>query len=363
MLEVYSPSGSEKELASLLNDEIASRGFKVRSDRVGNILGEIGLEGPKILLCGHMDTVPGKIPVRTEGELLYGRGAVDAKSALAAMIAGTLAAKERSKIPFRVTVAAVVEEETSSKGIKALIGHSDNFDLAIFGEPSGNSNLIVGYKGSLRLQVAIETSGGHSASPWLSRNSYEEAYLFWKTFERAILQNDSESKFDSVTGCVTGASAGDSGNSVPSHATLDIDVRIPPKLNSMDLLKEIGKFGAIYGQEHPNVNVDLDAKDQTEAYLANHNTRGISAFRWAIRRAGLGKMCFVRKTGTSDMNLFAGKRETPMFAYGPGDSKLDHTANEHISISEYLKNIEVYSLALPRFAELLLNKCSTLTEM
>lgn len=359
MLEAYSPSGSETEVAALLNDEMSSRGFRVHSDKVGNIIGKIGSEGPRILLCGHMDTVPGKLPVRIVGESLYGRGAVDAKSALAAMIAGTLASKEKSELPFRVTIAAVVEEETSSKGVKSIMDRSDDFDLVIFGEPSGNPNLIVGYKGNLKLHVAIGTSSGHSASPWLTRNSYEEAYVFWKKFEDNILQNYSESKFENVTGCVTGARAGVSGNSVPSNATLDIDVRIPPNMNSKGLLTAIRRFEAIYREENPAIKVDIAAKDQTEPYLANQNTLGISAFRWAIRKAGLGQMAFIRKTGTSDMNLFAAKRKMPMFAYGPGDSKLDHTNYEHISIPEYLKTIHVYSLALPRFAELMLNSSTS----
>jgi LysW-gamma-L-lysine carboxypeptidase len=353
MLEAYSPSGSETKLANLLYEQMASQGFKVRFDPAGNVLGEIGEDGPRILLCGHMDTVSGEIPVHREGDQLYGRGAVDAKSALAAMIAGTLIARKRSQLPFRVTVAAVVEEETSSKGVKAIIEDCTHLDLAVFGEPSGASSVITGYKGSLKLQVTCETSGGHSASPWLSQNSYEETYSFWKAFETSILQNDSESKFSNVTGCVTGARAGDSGNSVPSHAVLDIDVRIPPNMKSIDLLNTARKFAAEYQRNHLGVSIDFQAKDRTEAYLANESTLGISAFRWAIRQAGLGQMSFVRKTGTSDMNVFAENRNTSMFAYGPGDSRLDHTATEHVSIVEYLKSIEVYGLALPRLAELI----------
>ena len=68
--------------------------------QLGNVIGELGDEGPRILLCGHMDTVPGEIPVRIEGDLLYGRGAVDAKSSLAAMLVGSILARERSNLHF-----------------------------------------------------------------------------------------------------------------------------------------------------------------------------------------------------------------------------------------------------------------------
>jgi LysW-gamma-L-lysine carboxypeptidase len=59
----------------------------------------------------------------------------------------------------------------------------------------------------------------------------------------------------------------------------------------------------------------------------------------------------VKKTGTSDMNLFAQCQNIPMFAYGPGESRFDHTEVEHVRISEYLACIEVYAQALARFAE------------
>jgi LysW-gamma-L-lysine carboxypeptidase len=51
---------------------------------------------------------------------------------------------------------------------------------------------------------------------------------------------------------------------------------------------------------------------------------------------------FVVKTGTADMNVVAPHwPETPVLAYGPGDSNLDHTPNEHIDLNEYLRAIEV----------------------
>ena len=156
MLEIYSPSGSEQQLAAFLEEQMRARGFKVRTDDVGNVIGELGADGPRILLCGHMDTVPGEIPVRLEGDFLYGRGSVDAKSSLAAMIAGASTAATSSPAPFRVTVAGVVEEERSSEGARALIASGNSYDLAVFGEPSGASNIIIGYKGSLQLHVTTK---------------------------------------------------------------------------------------------------------------------------------------------------------------------------------------------------------------
>jgi LysW-gamma-L-lysine carboxypeptidase len=355
MLEIYSPSGCEGRLAGFLLDHMSGRGFRARRDHVGNVIGELGEEGPRILLCGHMDTVPGEIPVRIEGDFLYGRGSVDAKSSLAAMIAGSSLAVERSPAPFQVSVAAVVEEETSSEGAKALIGSASPYDLAVFGEPSGASNIVVGYKGSLQLHVTCATKGGHSASPWLSKNSYEEAFEFWRAFKNTLIENESTSKFSAVTGCVTSAVAGGTTNNIPSRATLIINIRIPPSIKAAEMVNRIEEFTKHYQKSHEDTRFLIAVKDHTEAFLGNGDSTALRAFRWAIRKTIGVQASLVKKTGTSDMNLFAESYSMPMIAYGPGDSTLDHTENEKVSMGEYLSSVEVYANAIQQIASLACN--------
>jgi LysW-gamma-L-lysine carboxypeptidase len=84
-----------------------------RTDRAGNSIGEMGTGKRHLLFCGHMDTVPGVIRVRREGDRIYGRGAADAKSPMCAMISAAAAAKNPS---VRVTMACVTREEGDSLG-------------------------------------------------------------------------------------------------------------------------------------------------------------------------------------------------------------------------------------------------------
>ncbi|MBL8760739.1 MAG: acetyl-lysine deacetylase, partial [Phycisphaerae bacterium] len=56
------------------------------------------------------------------------------------------------------------------------------------------------------------------------------------------------------------------------------------------------------------------------------------------------------KTGTSDMNVVAPRWNCPIAAYGPGDSALDHTPREHISLTEYLRAARVLTQALESLA-------------
>ena len=117
MLEIPSLSGEERPLADYLRAEMARRGLRAHIDEAGNAVGEIGEAGPLVVLLGHMDTAPGVVPVRQEGDLLYGRGAVDAKGPLAAFICAAARVGPRAGVRLAV-VGAVEEESASSSGAR-----------------------------------------------------------------------------------------------------------------------------------------------------------------------------------------------------------------------------------------------------
>jgi len=80
MVEIPSLSGEESVLADFLVETMRDLGFQAHVDEAGNAVGTLG-DGPtEIVLLGHLDTVPGAIPVRVEDGQLFGRGSVDARS-------------------------------------------------------------------------------------------------------------------------------------------------------------------------------------------------------------------------------------------------------------------------------------------
>jgi LysW-gamma-L-lysine carboxypeptidase len=92
-------------------------GFEVGIDAIGNVIGVVGEGEPVILLCGHMDTVAGHMPLRVEEGKIFARGAVDAKGPLAAMIMATHEVSKDPNFRGKILVASVVEEEATSKEI------------------------------------------------------------------------------------------------------------------------------------------------------------------------------------------------------------------------------------------------------
>ena len=87
LVKHYSPSGQEQGAVEWLVERMQALGFdEAFADDAGNAVGMMG-NGPKqVVLLGHIDTVPGEIPVHMDDNILYGRGSVDAKGPLACFV-------------------------------------------------------------------------------------------------------------------------------------------------------------------------------------------------------------------------------------------------------------------------------------
>src|SRR5437879_9012382 len=162
MVSIPSFSTQERELGQWLVARLRGMGFAASRDEAGNVVAFWGSGPREVMLLGHIDTVPGFIPVRREGDRLFGRGAVDAKGPLAAAI--TAVARQPVGTGWRFTVIAAVEEEGSSRGARHLVNRRAPNQLVIL-EPSGWDAVTLGYKGSLRLRYRLSVPMGHGPGP------------------------------------------------------------------------------------------------------------------------------------------------------------------------------------------------------
>ena len=170
-LKLYSPSGQEKDISDFLFDKLTDLGFSnVHRDSANNVFGEIGSGSPTLLLCGHMDTVPGQINVQIKDNAIYGRGASDAKSSLISMLIAASSFKDKLN-SGKIIFSAVTDEEGTGQGIRELLKSNLQLDCAIFGEPSGIDKITVGYKGRYSVKFTCDTSPVHASAPWMSHNA------------------------------------------------------------------------------------------------------------------------------------------------------------------------------------------------
>lgn len=345
-LEEYTPSKAEAPLANLVKDKsINELGFEQANiDNVGNVIATKGSGCPIILLCGHMDTVPGRVPIRVENGYLYGRGASDAKGSLIAML---LAASEFPKQRGSIIFAGVVDEEGNATGIKELVRSKSTIDYAIFGEPSGINNITIAYKGRFAFRLTCDVgSSAHASAPWLAKNSIEEVYDFWQAIQSEIGRVESgKDRPGKITCSLTEISGGSSHNVTPQKCKITVDIRIPTTNTSKmihNLVASVIKDVAI----KKNVRATYRIEDMTEPFEANHTSPLVRALSLSILDVCKKRPILLRKTGTGDMNILGNAFKIPVVTYGPGDPHSSHTINERISISEYISSIDVFNRAL-----------------
>jgi len=355
LLGIYSPSGKEGDAANFLDSEMQKMGFEVGKDAIGNVIGVVGEGEPVILLCGHMDTVAGHLPLRIEEGKLFARGAVDAKGPLAAMIMAALYASKEPGFKGKILIASVVEEEATSRGVKYLITQGIEADYAVFGEPSGVENVTIGYKGQIQLKIALRTETGHASTPWLYDNALEKAYELWENIKNASSYpslDPSASPYNAVTACLVKLVGGRATSVVPFEAEMNLDIRVPIQFSTAKVYEQIQKIISKYHAANPKVLVKATVLDTVEPFEVNKASPLVHVLASSVRKVLNKPAVLLHKTGTGDMNILGKAMNLPIVTYGPGDSHLDHTLDEHIEIKEYLDSIQVYKEAILRLAEL-----------
>lgn len=320
LVSIPSPSGEETAAAERLAAFFEEAGRDVWLDDVGNVRAP-GDDG--VLLTSHIDTVPGEIPVEEKKGELWGRGSVDATGPLAAM---AVAAVETG-----ASFAGVVGEETDSRGARHLVETREEPNAVVNGEPSGADGITLGYRGILMGTYSTATDGMHSSRP--EPNAVQRAVSWWTAVENEFASDGPV--FERVTAKPVAMEGGRSADGLSTGATVDAQFRVPPGETAESVREAVESVGA--GTESAG---EVTWTDAIPPVMQSPRTDVARAFRAAIRRAGRDPR-LLRKTGTSDMNLYAAAWDCPMATYGPGDSSLDHAPDERLDLAEFDRAVAV----------------------
>lgn len=335
LVSQYSPSGEEHGAAAWLVTRMKALGFEQAFiDNAGNAVGVIGKGPQQVVLLGHIDTVPGQIKLEQVDNCLYGRGSVDAKGPLACFVDAV--AETGARDGWQFVVIGAVEEERNSQGARFAVDQYKP-DLAIAGEPNHWDRVALGYKGSAWANLTVKRSQTHTASGedtaaeravevWLRIKSYADSFNAGKT-----------KAFDKLLVTLRGTESG--SDDFEQWARLRVGVRLPIDVSPEDWYT---KLHAITG----NRQIEVERVGfAVSAWACEKNTQLVRAFLSGIRSQG-GEPRFVYKTGTADLNIVAPVWNCPAVVYGPGDSALDHTPNEHIELQDYVRAVRVLAHVL-----------------
>jgi acetylornithine deacetylase len=174
LIDIDSTTGREGEACRFLGGELRSRGYQVTEQPVSdgrfNVLA-LASPHPDVVLSTHIDCVPPFFPSRVDGGVLYGRGACDAKGALAAQVVA--AERLRQAGEAKLGLLFVVGEERGSDGALRANELAPGARFLLNGEPTG-SRLGRATRGVLRVKLVATGRAAHSSQPAQGVNAIDK---------------------------------------------------------------------------------------------------------------------------------------------------------------------------------------------
>jgi LysW-gamma-L-lysine carboxypeptidase len=333
LVSQFSPSGQERGAVEWLVRRMKSLGYdEAFIDEAGNAVGVMGRGPRQVLLLGHVDTVPGEIKVERDNISLYGRGSVDAKGPLACFTDSV--ARLGAVDGWQFIVIGAVEEERDSDGAR-YVATKYKPDYAVIGEPNQWDRVALGYKGSAWANITTKREQAHTASG--EKTACESAIELWLKIKAHVesFNADIPKVFDKLLLTLRGMDSG--SDDFEQWACLKVGIRLPIDISPDVWYRQLDEIAGGAMIEPTGFAVP--------AWRCEKNTKLVRAFLSGIRSQG-GEPRFVYKTGTADLNIVAPLWKCPMLVYGPGDSNLDHTPDEYISLEDYMKSVLVLRKAL-----------------
>lgn len=331
-----------------------------RPDRPNVLCAVPGGSGPRLLLTGHMDTVPATAEewehdpfsaTELDGRI-YGRGASDMKGGLAAMLAVVLAvARARRPLAGELVLAATADEDGDGWwGLPWLLaeGHIDA-DAAIVGEPSGVDRdfdgLYLATRGYAFMNVeVIADAGGHSS---LYDRDRPHAVAIAAQLQQALEAEFPTTLPRSPTGDVEAtvvagerlAGGGDLGV-LPRRATLGVDCRLLPGMASGELLRRLRAFVAQRVPSHArSTTVGFDEtlrQPWAEGMALPSDSALAEAARRVLEEVGVGDLGGRVWPGFSEAAHLTRAGIATLPAIGPGTVREAHAIDESVSVRAVL---------------------------
>ncbi|MDQ7844644.1 MAG: ArgE/DapE family deacylase [Armatimonadota bacterium] len=369
------PPGDVRELATFVAETLTAWGiapiWHEPAPGRANIVASIGpTDGKTLILNGHLDVVPAGKPGRwshppfagdVSGGLLYGRGAVDMKGGVAALMIA-FRALAATVLPGRIILALTADEETGGRwGTRWLVEHAGlHGDGALIAEPSGPGIATIGQKGVLWLKVKSVGSAAHgSLSPYAGTNAIlrltDALPVFTalagrsgdfpdalrpilrrsKTRMAAAVGETAIQALDHVTVNIGTIRGGTKVNVVPDEAVAEIDIRVPLGCSAGAIRDEIEASLTARGLILEECTVSEPNYTEPEADVARALARAVEVV------AGQQPE-FLLQWATSDARHFRAAG-IPVVQYGPWGQGI-HGDDEAVYIDHLTHCAKVYAI-------------------
>jgi acetylornithine deacetylase len=342
LIEAKSYSQEEGPAADVMEAALRAAGFQPR--RIGhNVLCEKGSGERGLLLNSHLDTVPASDrwtrdpwTAAIEGDRIYGLGATDAKSCIAAMAAAFAAAPDPGD-RGRLVLAATVNEEAGGaagpSGMEVVLPELGPLAGGVIGEPT-RLQICNGQRGLVRALVHVHGKAGHASRPWEGVNAIEAAaedILALRALAAVVGMKGDDPRTGRPTIQSTVIEGGTAPNVIPDRCTVILDVRTTPHWPNDEAVRDLGR----------TVQAELEIRSKRFLPVGTDESDAlVRAAKQALPEARV--MPF---GGVSDMYFLSTVASGPVpgILIGPGDGRQSHKPDEFVSVPMVRLAVDAYA--------------------
>ncbi|MEM2939405.1 MAG: ArgE/DapE family deacylase [Candidatus Bathyarchaeia archaeon] len=376
-IDIWEPDLKELEKYPLNPIRLSEWSYKNRPNIVGTIKGSG--HGKSLILNGHIDVVSPE-PIMAwkhdpwKGEIkggkLYGRGSLDCKAGIAAMIYAVKCVQDVGvKLKGDVILESVVDEELGGGGTIATILKGYKADAAIVTEPTGSRYVQIGFCGNRWCNIKILGRSGHAGGAYHGINAIDLAVNIYNSLMELDERRCAELKgkhpiFEMPmagqiwgrrpTGITVGVlRAGDWPTTTAGMAELTIRIGFPPSERGEDVMKQVEDTVKNISKQNEWINKHPPKIEwfgsRKEGYELNPESPIVQTLKYNIENVS-GRNCeLYGACVSSDANHLGVKigdyGGIPTICYGPGGANA-HAADEFVILKEVITVTKVLSLTI-----------------
>lgn len=364
LIELETINDQEKLVADYIEKLFLPYAKQVEINRVtyspnrDNLVVTMGPKDAPILgFSGHMDVVaigdladwktdPFKATIKDN--CLYGRGAADMKSGLAALVVAMLELLEKDQVkdlPVQIRLLASVGEETGEYGAAQLtkLGYADNLVGLIIAEPTNHlSQIVYTGKGVIDYKVVSNGKSVHSSTPTLGVNAITNLFEFCQQATEKLAKLDqSNPVLGKLTHSITVFNGGLQVNSIPAKAEMMGNIRTIPEHPNTEVFQILDEIIADLNQQ-PGYELSIEYIYPEEPIPGSPDSFLVQKVQACYTELFGHQASLVGSTGANDGSEYLqAKGDFNSINIGPG-SETGHQANEYVKLDKYLAAIELY---------------------
>ncbi len=289
------------------------------------------------------------------GELVdgqvWGRGSVDMKGGLAAMmVAARVLGEGKAALRGDLVLALTAGEEVNSLGAIALAQRPDlgPVQAVIVGEPS-NNRVNIAEKGALWLEIVTRGRTAHGSVPHMGRNAVLMMLAVLTELDRLEVPFTPHPSLGGYTRSINTLQGGVKTNVVPDYCVATVDQRTVPGQDHAAIVEQVRELVARVGQSIPDFQCEVKVINDRQAVVTEADDPVVLRFLdLSARVTGQPHQPGILP-GYTDGAAFVPVLKAPMIIIGPGEPLLSHQTNEFNEVSQLCDAAQIFTLAALEF--------------